>query len=419
LIQEAEVMKNILTAPVMAACLFIAYAAASAQTPTPQTGSASAADAGISANRAVGEVLSVDTAQKVITLKADGGTVVAVSADDKTIVMRAQPGAKSLDGATKIAFSDVAVGDRVLAIGKVAEDHKSVPARQVVVMTRADIAQKQEHDRAEWRRRGIVGTVAAINPEAHEITINSRSRAGMQPVIIAADESKVSFRRYTPDSIKFSDAKPSSFAEVKVGDQLRALGDKSEDGSRFTPQEVVTGSFKTLNGTVVSVNATANEIKITDLLTKQPVTISVRPESLLKRLPPEFGTMMAMRAQRGAGGAPGAGGPPQGDGARPSGAPGGREGPRGGGGRMGGGGFDFQDVLERLPAVSVAELKPGDMVIVSSTTSNGSDRVTAIAVVAGVEALLNARQAPQGDRPGAQSAAPTFGSDITFGIGLP
>jgi co-chaperonin GroES (HSP10) len=417
-------MKNILIAPVMAACLSVAYTgaytAASAQTPAPQTSSASAADAGISANRAVGEVLSVDAAQKVINLKADGGTVVAVSVDEKTIVMRAQPGAKSLDGATKIVFSDVAVGDRVLAIGKVAEDHKSVPARQVVVMTKADIAQKQEHDRAEWKRRGIVGTVAAVNPEAHEITINSRSRAGMQPVIIAADASKVSFRRYTPDSIKFSDAKPSSFAEVKVGDQLRALGDKSEDGSRFTPQEVVTGSFKTLNGSVVSVNAAANEIRIIDLQTKQPVTISVRPESLLKRLPPEFVARMAMRGQGGpGGGAPGAGGPPQGDGARPSGAPGGREGPRGGGGRMGGGGFDFQDVLERLPAVSVADLKVGDMVIVSSTTSNGSDRVTAIAVVAGVEALLNARQAAPGDRPGAQNAAPTFGSDITFGIGLP
>ena len=45
-------------------------------------------------------------------------------------------------------------------------------------------------------------------------------------------------RRYAPDSIKFGDAKPSSFGELKVGDQLRALGDRTRRSASFQPAKV-------------------------------------------------------------------------------------------------------------------------------------------------------------------------------------
>jgi hypothetical protein len=398
------------------------------------TAAAPAAQAGVSANRVIGEVTAVDASGRKITVKADGGTVVSVLVDDKTSFKRAQPGAKNLEGATDISFTDVGVGDRVLALGRVSADQQSVPARAVVVMTKADIAQKQEHDRAEWRRRGISGTVTALNPQAREITVQVRSREGVHPVVIAAETSKVVFRRYAPDSIKFSDARPSSFDDIKVGDQVRALGDKNEDGSRLTPEEVVSGSFRTLAGKVVAVDGASSEIKLQDQQTKQQVAVAVRPDTLLKRLPPEFGAMMAMRAQgAGPGGGPGrpAGGSPEGgSGAgggmqRPGGGPGGGQG-GGPGGPRGprGGGFDFQDVLERLPAVSVSELKPGDMIIVSSTIGADPSRVTAIAVVSGVEALLNAMQArqmgaPGGNRGAGQQPDMGFGQGLDLGIGLP
>ena len=69
--------------------------------------------------------------------------------------------------------------------------------------------------------------------------------AGTQSVIIPVSD-KTEMRRYAPDSIKFSDAKPSTFVELKVGDQLRALGDREPDGTHFTPQKVVTGAFELL-----------------------------------------------------------------------------------------------------------------------------------------------------------------------------
>jgi Cu/Ag efflux protein CusF len=412
-------MKRLFTLSTLAALTLGGFSVSLSQTNSSQQ--AAQSNSGISANRVVGEVTAVDANARRITLKADGGSLVVVEIDDKTSFMKAQPGAKNLEGATKIALSDVTLGDRVLAMGKVAEDQKSVPARAVIVMTKGDIAQKHERDRAEWRRRGIVGVVTALNPETKEISVDLRSREGAQSVVIAADSPKVEFRRYAPDSVKFSDAKPSSFSELKVGDQVRALGDRSADGARFTPEEIVSGSFRNVTGSVVSVDAAANEIKVNDQKTKQTVTILIGSDSLLKKIPAEMGAMMAMRAAGGGGQGGAQGGGPGGGPGRAQGTPGeGGPGRPGGGPRMRGG-FDFQDMLERLPATTVSELKPGDMVVVSSTQGADPSRATAIAVVAGVDAIINAmqaRQAQQGGRPGAASQGPSFG-DFGIGIGLP
>ncbi|HEX8494674.1 MAG TPA: hypothetical protein VF658_17650 [Pyrinomonadaceae bacterium] len=396
-------------------------AVANAQTPQQTT------DAGVTPNGVIGEVTAIDIAAKQMTIKTDADSVVTATLADNTIYMRVPPGEKTLDKATKIAATDVSIGDRVFARGMMADDRKSVPARIIIVMTKTDIAQKHERDRDEWQRRGIVGVISALNAETKEVTVTTRVRgAGPQAVIINASAPNVTFRRYAPDSVKFSDARQSSFAELKVGDQLRALGDKSADNTHFTPQEIVSGSFRTIGGPIVAVNATANEVKLNDLTTKQPVTVQIRQDSVLRRIPPEMATMMAMRM--GGGGAPGAGGPSSGTqasagGEKPGGGPGG--GGRGGQGdspRGGmGGGVDFQEILERLPVITLAQLKAGDMIIVSSTAGTEPGRVTAIAVVSGVEPLLSVMQARQAAAPtgatGPQAAPPNTG--INFGIGLP
>lgn len=411
-------MKKLLTVFALATFALIS-SVAQGQTPQASTAATQPADAGITANSVIGEVTTINTSANQMIVKTDAGTLVNVMLDDKTNYLRLAPGEKTLKSAAKITLADVGVGDRVWARGKVADDKKSVPALALVVMTKADIAQKHEQERAEWRRRGILGVISALNPATKEITIQSRSREGTQSIIIPAS-ANVEFRRYAPDSIKFGDAKPSSFVELKVGDQLRALGEKSTDGTHFTPEIVVTGSFRTVGGTVTAVNAATGEIKISDLQTKQPLTVVVRQDSLLRRFPPE---MAAMMAQRGAGGGAGSGGPTPAGAGGPGGSAGTGGGPMAGGGPRRGG-FDFQEVLDRLPAITVAGLKPGDVIIVSSTTGAEPSRVTAIALVSGVEPLLQAMQArqqqqPGGGRPAQNPANGLGGSGINFGIGLP
>ena len=373
---------------------------------------AQATDPGITAKHAIGEVKTIDAAAKQLTIKTDAGSMVTVSLTDKTTYKRLAPGEQSLTNSVDITFADLAEGDRVWARGNVAEDRKSVPAAMVVVMTKTDLAKKQEAERAEWRRRGILGVITSLKPETNEITISNRTMAGTQTVVIPVTDT-TEMRRYAPDSIKFGDAKPSSFGELKIGDQLRALGDRTEDPLRFKPEKIVTGSFKTVGGVVTAVDAATGEININELQKKTPLTIIVKQDAVLRRFPADIGAM----GRGPGGGGPGAGAPAaQGQG-QPAGRPQGA-GPGGAGPRPGGG-FNINEMLERLPTISVADVKVGDTIIVSSTQGVDPSRLTAIALVSGADTLL-AILAPR-PQPGqtAPNPAAGLGSGISFGIGLP
>jgi Cu/Ag efflux protein CusF len=300
------------------------------------------------------------------------------------------------------------------------DDQKSIAAVAVIIMTKAELAQKHERDREEWKRRGMAGPVTAVNTETKEVTISTRTREGPKPVVVEMSE-HVDFRRYAPDSIRFSDAKASSFADLKVGDQLRVLGDKSADGGRIKAESIVSGSFRNIAGAIKTMDASANQITLTDLVAHKPVTVLLSPETSMRRLPPWMAGMLARREGGGspAGAAPGGGpreggaqgipGPPRPEGAKPgAGAPAAENAQYPGGG-MRRGNMDFQDMLERMPQIKLADLKVGDAVMLSSTTGTDGTRVTAINLLAGVEPLL--------------TAAPKGGQDIfgqwNFDIGLP
>lgn len=346
-------------------------------------------DPNITAKYAVGAVKSIDATAKQLTIKTDAGSTVTVSLSDKTTYKKLAPGETTLTNATDVTFTDLAQGDRVMARGTVSADQKTVPAVMVVVMTKGDLTKKAEAERAEWRRRGILGVITALKPETKEITITHRTMAGNQLVVIPVTD-KTEMVRYAPDSIKFADAKPSNFGELKVGDQLRALGDRTEDPLRFNPQKVVTGSFRTVGGVVTAIDVAKGEIQIKELEKKTPLTIVIKQDAVLRRFPAEFGA---------------------GFGARAAGA-----GPGGPGGRAG---FNINDMLERLPTISIADVKVGDTIIVSSTQGVDPSRLTAISLVAGADTLL-AMLAPRpaaGQAP--NPAAGLGGSGISFGIGLP
>jgi len=379
-------------------------------TSSPAAGSAPAGDPSISPNRALGEVKVIDAAAKHLIIKTDAGSLVTVVLNETTSYMRVAPGETTLANATKIAFADVSEGDRVLALGKVSADQKSVPARNLVVMTKADIAKKQEAERAEWKKRGVLGIITALKPETKEITITSRTMAGPQALIIPVSD-RVELRRYAPDSIKFADARDAKFEELKVGDQLRALGQRNPEGTSFTAEKVVTGSFKTVGGVVTAIDPAAGEIKINDLQTKQPLTIVVKHDAVLRKFPAagEMGGMMMMGRPGGGAGGPGGGQAGQSVG------PGGGQ----GGGR--GGGMNLQDMLERLPTIAIADVKAGDTIIVSSTKGADPTRLTAISLISGADTLLNmlAARQQQAGSPATPNPAAGLGSGIQFGIGLP
>ncbi len=225
--------------------------------------------------------------------------------------------------------------------------------------------------------------------------------AGAAPITVATTEDS-RFRRYQTDSVKFSDAKPSTFGDLKAGDQVRALVDKNEEngsGTRFTAEEIVSGSFRTIGGAVTAVNPDTGEIKINDIQSKQPLTVAISKDSLLRRLPPDQAKLLLQSTQS----------------ARPAGSSGGGDAkspsPQT---TAASGSVDLQNMLEQLPALTIAEMKPGEMIVLSSASEPGATRVTAIALVAGVDALLNQMQGAPTNRRGAGPSGA-----INFGIGSP
>ena len=262
-----------------------------AQAPAP-----AAAAAG---NRALGTVKSVSGTALSIT--TDAGKTVAVTLGDSVRVQQLAPGSTDLKTAQPSTADQIAVGDRVLVSGS-AGAADALTATRVILMKSSDIAQRNQSTQADWNRRGSGGIVTAVDPAANTIAVSS----GTRKLTLSTTGSTI-YRRYAPGSVKFEEAKPGTLADLKAGDQLRVRGDRSADGLTITAEEIVSGSFKNLSGTIVSINAAGKSFVIKDLATKKNETVAISDESDLRALPPEMAARFAPGRTR-TGGASGAGG---------------------------------------------------------------------------------------------------------------
>lgn len=362
-----------------------------------------------------GDVVSTDSSKIVIKTK-DGDLDVVLSGT--TEFKRVPPENPVLKAAVAAAITDVSVGDKLMVTGVFGDDKKSLPARAVYIMSKSDIAQKQAKENERWATRGITGRVTAVNTSASQVTIEVRGMMNSTSVVVSP-KSEIIYKRYAPNSVRYDEAKESSIADIKVGDMLRAVGDRGADNTTFTAEEVLTGAFQTVAGTVKSIDAEKGEIVVTDMATEKDSIVKVTTSSQLKRFPEDMATRMA--GFGGGGAAPGGqGGIRPAGGGRPGGQPGagdqpgqgGQPGP--GGMRMGGGagrnGID--DMFERLPAIGVSDLKIGDVIAVSSSKGNDASSVTAIKLVAGVEPFVKAAQTQTAAGRGGRNS----GGGVSFSI---
>lgn len=354
--------------------------------------------------RRIGAIKSI--AGNSLTLTPDSGPDVSVTVQPDARILRIAPGAKDLKDATTVALHDLQVGDRVRVRGQAAREPNSMTAAEIIVMSRTDLEARRVREQQDWQRRGVGGLVSKVDPATATVTVSVTGFGGKKEIVVRTTGTTV-FRRYAADSVKFDEAKPSTLAEIHPGDQLRARGQHSPDAAELTADEVVTGSFRNVAGTVNSVDTGAGTVNVQDLLTKKAVLVKVTPESQLHKLPPEFAQRIAMRLKGSMPpGTPGAGaGRTSGNSSAESGPPAamklGSETPAhasaGNGGAVPGampgamraGGGDFQQMLSRMPALSLADLHKGDALLIVATEGSGSG-ATAITMLSGVEPILEA-----------------------------
>jgi hypothetical protein len=326
-----------------------------------------------------------------ITLAPDNGADVNVQVQASLRIVRVAPGQTS---ATPIQFSELQVGDRILVRGTPGGDAQSLVATSITAMKRTDVEAKQEQDRLDWQRRGIGGLVSAVDAAAGTVTVSVAAPGGSRTIAVRTTKD-TAVRRYAPDSVQFADALPSSVAQIKAGDQLRARGTRNPDGSELAAEEIVAGSFRNIAGTINAVDAAANTLTVMDLITKKPVVVKISAQSQVTKLTPEVAQGIAARARAAGAGAAGAGAEGAPGAGRQGGAGQGRGG-AGGNARGGGGGQgDLQQVVSRMPPAKLADLQKGEAVMIVTTEGTAAGGVTAIMLVGGVEPILASPEGAQ------------------------
>ena len=224
-----------------------------------------------------------------ITLKPDSGADVNVTVQDGAKLVRIAPGQTDLKSATPITLQEIQVGDRMLVRGKAGDSQDSLAASSIIVMKQADVTQKQQKDLQDWQRRGSGGIVTAIDAATGAVTVSVNPALSVK----VKTTKDTDFLRYAPNSVKFSDAQKGSFDQIKVGDQLRARGTKSEDGKELTAEEVISGTFRNIAGTISSIDAAAGTIVVKDVLSRKNVTVKLTSESQMRKLPAQLAQRIA------------------------------------------------------------------------------------------------------------------------------
>ncbi len=281
---------------------------------------------GQAAARFMGSITAING--NTITVKTDAGEQKQVEVPAEASLKRIEPGQKDLNSAATMALTDLAVGDRVLVKLDPNATSATPQAALVVAIKQADVAKKQQADRDDWQKRGVAGLVKSVDSSSGSIVVTTGAGPTAKTVTVKTSKA-TTLKRYAPGSVRFADAQPAPIDAIHSGDQLRARGNKNADASQIDAEDVVSGTFRNVAGTISSIDPAGSTIVVKDLATKKQVTIHLTADAQMRRIPDRMAQMLAARLKGtmppgGAGGgfqqraggqggaAPPAGGPPAG-----------------------------------------------------------------------------------------------------------
>jgi len=386
--------RALLAVPLAVAFAFTAHAQAPAAAPSPYTS-------------VRGSVTKVDLATKVISVKTDAGTDTTVKFSDLTKLNQLPPGEADTKKATPLKAEEMGPGDHILARVQT-KDPTGLPAGFVYINRAADIAKENAAKAQAWQTQAVAGYVESVDVAGKKITMKVKGSAGQPDRDVALDiAGSVNYQRFSDKTFDYENADASA---IKTGDHLRVLGSKNADVTEIKVTDVAADAIKQIGATIKSIDPATGQIVATDTA-KKSVTITVRPATKVKRLDDPTALMIARivnptfqgtggrGAGRGAGGGGGDGAGAGGGGGRGfgaggqagGGAPGGSGfGGRVGGGRGRGGAGQIQNLIDQQPDAKIADLKPGEPIIVSGPSSPDSSSFSAMMVLAGVDQILRA-----------------------------
>ena len=129
------------------------------------------AKAQTSSARFLGTVTAVSG--NTLSVKTDAGEVHQIDVPSTAVLKQVEPGAKDLSSAQSIEFQSLATGDRVLVRLDPNAPTGTAVALQIIAVKQADLAKKQEQERADWQQRGVGGLVKSVDPASGAIVLTS------------------------------------------------------------------------------------------------------------------------------------------------------------------------------------------------------------------------------------------------------
>ena len=135
----------------------------------------------------IGTVTAVDPATHKVTVKEDKtGTEYSVDLANTKTLLKVEPTAKDLKGATRITADDLEVGDRV-QVGDIKSENesKTVVARSVILMSARDLQKVHQEEAAAWQH-STPGVVSVIDAASHTLTVSARTPQGPKTITVRA-----------------------------------------------------------------------------------------------------------------------------------------------------------------------------------------------------------------------------------------
>ena len=132
---------------------------------------------------------------------------------------------------------------------------------------------QQRDELAAWQAGGAFGVITALDPRTRNITLRPSRPGGASEVKVDASGPV----RYESFSAGSSTGLPASWNQLSVGDYVYVRGEKTADATAMAARLIVAGGLRTFTGTIESIDILDEQIRIRTLLSGTVRTVHVDP----------------------------------------------------------------------------------------------------------------------------------------------
>lgn len=273
-----------------------------------------------------GGVFNIDPIANVMLVKRDG-YVNNINFTKATVFTRL-----SLSGSAPapISASDVKVGD-LICVSAVQEGET---AAAVSVVPRSDLERAQREFLTHWQQDSTFGIIQSFSTDRQSFVVTpSLTWGDGLPVTVALD-SNVRYRTFPTTATKLADAAPLRFEDLQIGNSVYVRGKRLPGDPVIQASQVVKGGVRGIVGSIVSTDALQSAVKLRETGSGRQLNVSL-PGGDLYRTSESLTNPMRVETELGV----------------------------------------------KLVRIGMADLQPGDAVLVFGTTSNDSLDVPGLALI--------------------------------------